>query len=93
MQPADQSVIFERFRQVGDTLVGKPPGTGLGLADLPQIVEHLGGRMWVESEEGARRALLVYPAGRPGTEPRGRRRHGDSIWRNAAAAGPKYAGR
>lgn len=46
----DQELIFEKFRQVGDTLTEKPPGTGLGLAICRQIVGHFGGRLWVESE-------------------------------------------
>jgi hypothetical protein len=45
-------VIFEKFRQVGDTLTDKPPGTGLGLAICRQIIEHFGGRLSVESEPG-----------------------------------------
>ena len=47
-----QQVIFEKFRQVGDTLTQKPAGTGLGLAICRQIVSRLGGRLWVESETG-----------------------------------------
>jgi len=50
--PADQPKVFERFKQVGDTLTDKPKGTGLGLAISKQIVEHHGGRIWVESEIG-----------------------------------------
>jgi signal transduction histidine kinase len=50
---ADQQFIFEKFRQAGDTLTGKPQGTGLGLPISRQIVEHLGGRLWVESHPGA----------------------------------------
>ena len=46
------SVIFEKFRQAGDTLTEKPQGTGLGLPISRQIIEHLGGRLWVESEPG-----------------------------------------
>jgi signal transduction histidine kinase len=48
----DQQMIFDKFRQVGDSLTGKPHGTGLGLHISRQIVEHFGGRMWVESVPG-----------------------------------------
>ena len=34
--PADQPKVFERFKQVGDTLTDKPKGTGLGPPDLPR---------------------------------------------------------
>jgi signal transduction histidine kinase len=50
--PEDQESIFEKFRQVGDTLTGKPQGTGLGLHISRQIVEHFGGRLWVQSRPG-----------------------------------------
>jgi len=48
----DQTIIFEKFRQAGDTLTGKPQGTGLGLPICRHIVEHYGGRIWVESRPG-----------------------------------------
>jgi DNA-binding response OmpR family regulator/anti-sigma regulatory factor (Ser/Thr protein kinase) len=50
--PADQPKVFERFKQVGDTLTDKPKGTGLGLPICKEIVEHHGGHIWVESEVG-----------------------------------------
>ncbi|GAB4383175.1 MAG: hypothetical protein Kow00121_44620 [Elainellaceae cyanobacterium] len=50
--PEDQPKVFEKFRQVGDTLTDKPKGTGLGLPICKQIVEHHGGRIWVNSEPG-----------------------------------------
>ncbi|HET9578013.1 MAG TPA: ATP-binding protein, partial [Usitatibacter sp.] len=52
ISPEDQRVIFEKFRQVGDTLTQKPPGTGLGLAICRQIIAHFGGHLFVESEPG-----------------------------------------
>jgi PAS domain S-box-containing protein len=50
--PEDQPKVFEKFRQVGDTLTDKPKGTGLGLPICKQIVEHHSGKIWVESEPG-----------------------------------------
>ncbi|HEX9290087.1 MAG TPA: sensor histidine kinase [Anaeromyxobacteraceae bacterium] len=50
--PADHETIFEKFRQVGETAGARPRGTGLGLAISRRIVEHLGGRIWVESALG-----------------------------------------
>ena len=41
--------VFEKFRQVGDTLTDKPQGTGLGLPICQEIIEHLGGDIWVDS--------------------------------------------
>ncbi|HEY8380342.1 MAG TPA: ATP-binding protein, partial [Nannocystis sp.] len=50
--PEDQAAVFEKFKQVGETLTDKPKGTGLGLPICRQIVEHHGGRIWLESELG-----------------------------------------
>jgi signal transduction histidine kinase len=60
----DQEAIFSKFYQVGDALTGKPPGSGLGLHISRQIVEHFGGRMWVESAlGGGARFSFVLPIG------------------------------
>jgi Na+/proline symporter/signal transduction histidine kinase len=50
---ADQEIIFDKFRQVGDTLTRKQKGSGLGLAISREIIEHFGGRLWVKSRPGA----------------------------------------
>jgi Na+/proline symporter/nitrogen-specific signal transduction histidine kinase len=52
MDPKDQAVIFEKFRQAGDAMTDKPQGTGLGLPISRQIVEHFNGHLWVESAPG-----------------------------------------
>ena len=46
------SVIFEKFRQGGNTMTDKPQGTGLGLPISRQIVEYFGGNLWAESRPG-----------------------------------------
>ncbi len=46
-----QALIFEKFRQGGDA-ANRPQGTGLGLPISRQIVEHFGGRLWLESQPG-----------------------------------------
>jgi signal transduction histidine kinase len=47
--PEQCEAVFDRFRQLGgDVMTGKPQGWGLGLTICRQIVEHFGGRIWVE---------------------------------------------
>lgn len=65
----DQQVIFEKFRQVGDALTDKPAGTGLGLPISRRIVEHFGGRLWVESAPGEGATFRFFlPLAPPGGE-------------------------
>ena len=50
--PNDQAVIFEKFHRVSDGESGNPMGSGLGLAISRKIIEHFGGRIWVDSDLG-----------------------------------------
>jgi signal transduction histidine kinase len=52
IDPDDHHIVFEKFRQVGDTLTDKPQGTGLGLPICRHIITHFGGQLWAESEPG-----------------------------------------
>lgn len=47
--PENHAHIFDKFRQIGDTLTDKPQGTGLGLSICHQIVKHHGGDIGLES--------------------------------------------
>jgi Na+/proline symporter/signal transduction histidine kinase len=52
IEPEDQEVIFDKFRQGGQTMTERPPGTGLGLPISREIIRQLGGELWVESAPG-----------------------------------------
>ena len=69
-------VIFEKFRQGGNTMTDKPQGTGLGLPISRQIIEYFGGNLWVESRPGAgAKFIFTVPLPVP-QEQEGDARHG-----------------
>ncbi len=64
IEPKDQEAVFSKFHQVEDGTAGELRGTGLGLHISRQIIEHFGGRMWVESRLGGGACFsFTLPAG------------------------------
>jgi PAS domain S-box-containing protein len=52
IDPKFHKKIFDKFYQVHSPALKKDTGIGLGLAISKEVVEHQGGRIWVESEKG-----------------------------------------
>jgi Na+/proline symporter/nitrogen-specific signal transduction histidine kinase len=55
----DREIVFERFRQLGNTMSDKPQGAGLGLAISQRIVAQHGGRIWIEEAQGGGAAFHI----------------------------------
>jgi signal transduction histidine kinase len=58
--PEFHSEVFEKFKQLETFLTRHHEGTGLGLALVKQLVEHMGGRITLDSEVGVGSTFTVY---------------------------------
>jgi signal transduction histidine kinase len=67
--PEELSLLFEKFVRLKRDLGGTKRGTGLGLYICKQLVEAMGGQIWVESSnhmgEGSRFCLLLLSSPPP----------------------------
>ncbi len=72
--PGAQSHLFERFSSLATPAVNRSAGSGLGLSFCKQVIELLGGFIWVESMSG-RGSTFAFslPAARADAAPAARR--------------------
>jgi len=73
---AKHDLIFESFTQLGKDKTSRYSGSGLGLSIVKKLVELMGGKIWVESQEGkgaimhftARFGIAQQPSGHGGRD-------------------------
>jgi hypothetical protein len=68
--PEEQELVFEKFRQAGNTLTREHDGTGLGLSIVRELTKLRGGEVSLQSELGKGSTFTVVIPIELSTEPR-----------------------
>ena len=85
ISPEQQAQLFSTFHQAESSMSRKFGGTGLGLAISKNIVEMMGGKIWIESELGKGASFIFTFRAARGAEP------GSDIWtRNTGWSNVKF---
>ncbi len=68
--PGEQARLFQRYTCLSARPTGGEASTGLGLSIVKELVEHMDGRVWCESEPGRGATFLVeLPSADPAPPP------------------------
>jgi len=78
--PDEQARIFEKFYRLDPNMTRGVGGTGLGLYICNELVNRMGGHIWVESSEGKGSTFLLSLP----TEPKGSARQPPRAARSSA---------
>ena len=89
ISPEQQKRLFRSFQQAESSTTRKFGGTGLGLAISKNIVEMMGGRIWVDSELGKGATFAFTTLMKRG----GERREEDGVQKKPEDIGGIFAGR
>lgn len=68
IRPEDKVKLFKKFPQIDTSMIEAPKGTGLGLYLVWQLVEKLGGEIWIESPGLGKGAMFSFRLPRSGSE-------------------------
>lgn len=56
----NRKIIFQKFKQLGAPLSGKPLGIGLGLSICREIIRHYEGKIWVAGKEDKKGCTFCF---------------------------------
>jgi len=82
ISPEQQARLFQSFQQAESSTSRKFGGTGLGLSISRNIVEMMGGRIWIESEVGKGSTFAFTIQAKRGTEKKEESADRDVNWNN-----------